>query len=100
MAKFEEIEEARRLLGLGRAATLKDVEQAYRKMAFRYHPDRNNDVDSLEQGEMMKKLNRAYELLMEYCARYKYSFSKEAVARTYPYDEYLEKCRYGWFDSI
>ena len=40
MANFEEIDKARKLLGLGEAATLKQIKQAYRQMAFRYHPDK------------------------------------------------------------
>ncbi len=43
MAKFEEIDEARRLFGLGEAATLKEIKQVYRKMAFRHHPDRGGE---------------------------------------------------------
>jgi DnaJ-class molecular chaperone len=100
MAKFEEIDEARRLLGLGESATLKELEQAYRRKAFRYHPDRNSGGNSSEQEEMMKKLNRAYELLTDYCTSYKYPFSKEEVARTYPYDEYLKNYYNNWFNSI
>ena len=44
MANFEEIDKARRLLGLGDRATLKEIKQAYRKMAFRYHPDSGGRV--------------------------------------------------------
>jgi len=97
MANFEEIDKARKLLGLGDAAALEEIKQAYRRMAFRYHPDRGTEK---QDEEMMKKLNWAYKLLTEYCARYIYSFKAEAVARVYPYDEYLRKYYYGWFDGI
>jgi len=97
MAKFEEIDSARKLLGLGDAASLKEIKQAYREMAFRHHPDTGEEG---QDEEMMKKLNWAYKLLMEYCAHYAYSFEEEAVARTYPYDEYIRKYYYGWFDGI
>ena len=99
MAKFEEISEARMLLGLDEAATLKEIKQAYRRKSFRHHPDRSSGKDSPDE-EMMKKLNWAYKLLMEYCARYKYSFREEDVARTYPHDEYLRKYYDGWFEGI
>jgi len=99
MANFEEISEARRLLDLGEAATLKEIKQVYRRRAFRHHPDRSSGENS--QGEeMMKKLNWAYKLLTEYCNHYKYSFREEDVARTYPHDEYLRKYYYGWFEGI
>ncbi len=97
MAKFEEIDEARRLFGLGEAATFKEIKQVYRKMAFRYHPDRGGEDP--EQGERMKRMNWAYKLLMDYCARYKYTFREEDVARAYPEEEYLGRYAYGWFDG-
>lgn len=94
MANFEEIDEARRLLNLGEAATLKEIRQAYRRLAFRHHPDRGGDDP--EREERMKKLNWAYKLLTEYCARYRYTFREEDVARAYP-EEYLRRYAYGWF---
>ena len=48
----------------------------------------------------MKKLNWAYKLLTEYCARYKYTFSEEDVTRAYREDEYMKRYAYGWFDGI
>jgi hypothetical protein len=45
---------------------------------------------------MMKKLNQAYKLLMDYCTDYKYSFNEEDVARTYPNEEYWRKWRESW----
>ena len=99
MANFEEINKARRLLGLEEAATLKETKQAYRRNSFRHHPDRSR-VENSPDEEMMKQLNWAYKLLMEYCTHYKYSFREEDVARTYPHDEYLRKYYYGWFEGI
>ena len=100
MANFNEIDEARKLLGLGDAATLKEIKSAYRRMAHRYHPDKHRADDSTKDEDVMKKLNRAYKLLMEYCSNYKYCFREEDVVRTYPSDEYLRRYYYGWFDSI
>ena len=97
MANFEEINEARGLLGLGEASTLKEIKQAYRRMAFRHHPDRGEGDP--EREERMKKLNWAYKLLMEYCAHYKYTFREEDIARAYPEEEYLRRYAYGWFDG-
>ena len=98
MANFLEIEEARRILGLGEAATLKEIKAAYRRLARRYHPDQYSEGN---QGqEAMKKLNWAYKVLEDYCRDYKYSFREEDIARTYPNEEYLRKFRDKWFDSI
>jgi len=99
MANFDEIEEARKLLGLGEAATLKEIKKAYRTMAHRHHPDKLGGDDSTK-SETMKRLNWAYKLLMDYCDNYKYSFKEEDIARTYSYDEYLRTFKDKWFDSI
>jgi DnaJ-class molecular chaperone len=100
MANFNEIEEARKLLGLGEAATLKDIKRAYRTLAHRYHPDKHSNAPSEQTGETMKRLNWAYKLLMDYCTNYKYSFREEDVAKTYPHDEYLRRYYYSWFEGI
>ena len=78
---FNEIDKARRLLGLGEAATLKENKTAYRRLAHYHHPDKNDG------NEMMKKLNRAYKVLMDYCNGYRYSFRQEDTARVYPEEE-------------
>ena len=99
MANFDEIEEARKLLGLGEAATLKEIRSAYRKLANRHHPDKHGSATE-ENENMMRKLNRAYKLLMDYCTDYKYSFKEEDVARTYPKEEQFRTWGDRWFDSI
>ena len=95
-----EIDEARKVLGLSGAATLKEIKRAYRMLAHRHHPDKHSRATSEELTETMKKLSWAYKLLMDYCSNYKYSFGKEDVARTYPYDEYSRTFKDKWFDSI
>ena len=100
MANFNEIEEARKLLGLGEAATLKEIKRAYRTLAHRHHPDKHSDTPDEQTEETMKRLNWAYKLLMDYCTNYKYSFREEDITKTYPRDEYLRKYYYGWFDGI
>ena len=100
MANFNEIEEARKLLELGEAATLKEIKRAYRTLAHRYHPDKHSNAPGEQAEETMKRLNWAYKLLIEYCTNYKYSFREEDVARTYANDEYLRTFKGKWFDSI
>ena len=79
MADFEQINEARQLLGLGEAATLKQIKAAYKRQANRYHPDRCKDPDKAKCDEMMKRINQGYELIIKYCAQYSYSFGEEAL---------------------
>lgn len=98
MASFEEIDRARKLLDLAEAATLKDIKRAYRQKAFQHHPDRGGKEPQGE--EMMKELNWAYKLLIEYCDNYSYSFKEEDVDRAYPEERLMRRYGRGWFDGI
>jgi preprotein translocase subunit Sec63 len=96
---FNDIDEARKVLGLGEAATLKEIKSAYRKLSHRYHPDKHGGTAG-GSDLMMKKVNQAYNLLLKYCTDYKYSFKEEDISRTYPYEEHMRKWRDKWFSSI
>jgi len=62
--KWEKLEEARKILKLPKKTTRKEIIEQYRKLAKEYHPDHGGSE------ELIKKLNFAYELLMEYCDNY------------------------------
>ena len=51
------------LLGVSRTADAEEVKKAYRKLALKYHPDRNNG--SKEAEERFKEVTEAYEVLRD-----------------------------------
>ncbi len=51
------------ILGLNRDASEDDIKKAYRKLAMKYHPDRNPDNPSTE--EKFKEAKQAYEVLSD-----------------------------------
>ena len=59
------------ILEVDRFATLAEIKAAYRKMALRWHPDKNAD-DTNFRDEMMKKINKVYETLSDPVKRAKY----------------------------
>lgn len=50
------------VLGVSRTATEDEVRAAFRKLAFKFHPDRNRDPDAEEK---FKEINEAYECLSD-----------------------------------
>jgi molecular chaperone DnaJ len=51
------------VLGVGRHASEEEVKRAYRKLAVRFHPDKNPDDPHAE--EKFKELGEAYDVLMD-----------------------------------
>jgi molecular chaperone DnaJ len=51
------------VLGLNRDAAEADVKKAYRRLAMKFHPDRNPDDESAE--EKFKEATEAYEVLSD-----------------------------------
>ena len=51
------------LLGVSKSATASEIKKAYRKLAVKYHPDKNPDDDSAE--EKFKEIGSAYEILSD-----------------------------------
>jgi hypothetical protein len=63
-ACFEEIDEARKLLGLGDESSPEEIKRAYRAMAGEIHPDLNPESD--KANDEMADLAGAYETLWQY----------------------------------
>ena len=59
-----------KILGLEKTAEKRDIKEAYRKNALKYHPDKNTDDPAA--AEMMKKVNEAYAVLSDEAKRIKY----------------------------
>lgn len=73
------------ILGVGRQATPKDIQRAYRRLALKFHPDRN---PSAEARVKFQELQDAYDLLSDPVRRRRYdAFGADVrpVAPAYTY---------------
>jgi len=60
-----------KILGVTRNATAEEIKKSYRKLAFQFHPDRNNDPSA---HVFIKELNEAYDVLGDETTRIKYNY--------------------------
>ena len=58
------------ILGVSKNATPTDIKKGYRKMAIKYHPDKNQGDKAAE--EKFKKAAEAYEILSDAKKRQEY----------------------------
>jgi DnaJ-class molecular chaperone len=63
------------ILEVDQTASPRQVKDAYRKLAFKYHPDRNSENPAA--AEKMKKLNEAYAVLSDPVKRREYDTLKQ-----------------------
>lgn len=76
-----------KILGVDKKASQDDIKKAYRKLALKYHPDRNQGNKSAE--EQFKKVSEAYAVLGDAEKRKQYdSFgSQEAFSRNFSQED-------------
>ena len=53
------------VLGVDRSASADDIKRSYRRLAMKYHPDRN--PGDAEAEALFKEASEAYEVLSEVC---------------------------------
>jgi len=81
---FDKIDRARKLLDLGEDATLRDIKEAYRRKAKKFHPDGKASNRKKDCEEKMVQINQAYRVILNYIEQYEISFRKEDVDKNSP----------------
>lgn len=65
-----------KMLGVGKNASVDEIKRAYRKLAFKYHPDKNQG--NKEAEEHFKEINEAYAVLSDPQKRQQYDLMGSA----------------------
>ncbi len=76
---YADLQKAMAAFGLSERATLKQIKRRHRELVMQYHPDRGE-----ADPERIRLVNAAYELLLEYCQNYSFSFVEEEFYRQNP----------------
>jgi DnaJ-class molecular chaperone len=75
------------ILGVAKSAPQNEIRQAYRKLAFQFHPDKN--LGNPSAGEKMKDINEAYATLSNPSRRHEYDLLKDKYGE-FAYDKYRQ----------
>jgi DnaJ-class molecular chaperone len=65
------------ILGISENAGPEDIKNAFRKLAFKYHPDKNPGNEK-QAEEKFKEINEAYSILSDAGKRQQYDFAKKS----------------------
>ncbi|MEM2122026.1 MAG: molecular chaperone DnaJ [Candidatus Bathyarchaeia archaeon] len=96
-----------KILGVSRNASKEEIKKAYRRLALKYHPDRNKSPDAEER---FKEISEAYAVLSDDEKRRQYDllgregigarYSPEDLFRGIDFDDIFRDLGFGGFDRI
>ncbi|MBN2104543.1 J domain-containing protein [bacterium] len=92
MKYYERITNARQVLGIPEYATLADIKHRYHTLMKSIHPDVSGKDMHVSQEESIR-INDSYEIIMQYCEKYRLSFTEDEVNKYRPAEEL-------WFEKF
>jgi len=93
MGLYEQITNARKILGIPESATITRIKKSFKDSIKQWHPDRCQEKKELCR-EKSSQIIQAYKTIMIYCDNYRFSFSRDEVEKYMSAEETWKK-KYG-----
>jgi DnaJ-class molecular chaperone len=90
------------ILGLPPTATREEIKKAYRKLALRFHPDKNREDSPAEATRKFREISRAYDILKNPKTRRQYDlqFQDSGHHETALGDDFFHRDPFVVFDEF
>lgn len=84
--QYKKIKQACEILELGEKASSEKIKSNFYRLCHKWHPDKYKSSKK-KANEMIQKIKEAYDIIMDYCNNYEYSFKDDDIERSVSYEE-------------
>ncbi len=87
---WKDVEWAKSVFGLGDKVSFGELQQKYRKLCQKHHPDKGGT------HQKMSEINEAYEILTKFVTNYPVSLTEKSFEEAFPENAPYSRFFYNW----